>query len=455
MRELRDFGLFLLLFGALAAETFLLPQTASLRPWVAGEPMPLFGVLIEEEEEEVLASESVDGMPHRPPALAQSIELSASLDGFFEDLEELQAGGRKAPVRVLHFGDSTIAADGIPGVVRRRLQNRFGDRGPGFVPVRVDTQWVYRPGLIRDASGDWENWNLTQGGAPYRRYGLAGMPAMAREKARIRVGLQDADGRYERMNRFTLYLQLQPAGGTLRFGPESGPKQVLSTRSGTVRDSEVELVVPEGAERFVIEALGDGPVSLYGLALEKDQPGLTWETLGVAGSSIGSMRRQDVDHLKAAVASRAPSLLVYQTGGNALGYDSFLLGDGRIYKQSYLTVLGRLRAGAPDASCLVVGPLDQGLRRRGKVISRPEIPRMIAVQREAAQEAGCAFWDPREVMGGEGGFARWMNHEPTLTWTDLMHLSKEGSALMGNRMADSLLYAYGQWSSAQASVDNE
>ena len=67
---------------------------------------------------------------------------------------------------------------------------------------------------------------------------------------------------------------------------------------------------------------------------------------------------------------------------------------------------------------------------------------MIGIQRAAADAAGCAFWDAREVMGGEGGFARWMAHEPTLTWTDLMHLSQEGSLLVGERFADALLQAY-------------
>lgn len=452
-RELRDLGLFLLLFGALAAETFLLPQTASLRPWVEGEKMPLVGALLDEAEEEAPIVPDAEGMPHRPPALAQALEGVEHLDVFFEALEQLEAGGRENPVRVLHFGDSTIAADGIPGVVRRRLQQRFGDRGPGFVPVRVDTQWVYRPGLLREASGDWESWNLTQGRAPHRRYGLAGMPARSTGDGRIRVAFRGPDDEVQVMNSYTLALQLQPAGGRVRFGPVGGLQQSFSTRSSTVKDAFLEVHVPEGAQGFQIEAVGDGPVGIYGLSLEKDQPGLTWETLGVAGSSIGSMKRQDIGHLRDAVSSRSPSLVVYQTGGNALGYDSFLLGDGSIYMQSYLGILARLRSGAPDAACLVIGPLDQGLRRRGQVLSHPEVSRMIEVQRRAADEAGCAFWDAREVMGGEGGFSRWMQHEPTLTWTDLMHLSREGSALMGERMADSLLHAFRQWSSAEASID--
>jgi len=449
-KELREFGIFLLLFGALAAETFLHPQTVSLRPWVEGERLPLVGALKAEAKEvpDPDLSGHVDAFPQRAPALAPPLESPAQLNGFFGALAALEQGQRVEPVRVLHFGDSTIAADGIPSVVRRRLQARFGERGPGFVPVRVDTRWVFRPQLVRESVGDWSHWNLTQGGAPSRRYGLAGMPARIESEGVLTLGFKTQDLEFASHHYFSLAVQAQPGGGTLRWGPVGGEMQVFSTDQDRVKDEDLFLHFPEGAGAIRIEALGDGPVGIYGISFERAQPGVTWETLGVAGSSIGSMRRQNESHLKRAVASRSPSLIVYQTGGNALGYDSFLLGDGQLYQQSYLTILSRLRAGAPDADCLVVGPLDQGVRQRGQVISRSEIPRMIAVQRAAAQEAGCAFWDARAVMGGEGGFARWMDHEPTLTWTDLMHLSQAGSALLGERMADAVLHAFSAWESA-------
>lgn len=452
-KELREFGIFLLLFGALAAETFLLPQTASLRPWVEGERLPLVGALVElEPAVPEVPEKTVQGFPDRPPALVSPLEDSDNLTGFFGALQALELGERTAPVRVLHFGDSTIAADGIPGVVRARLQKRFGSRGPGFVPGRVDTRWVFRPGLVRQATGDWEHWNLTQGGAPSRRYGLAGMPARIASAGTLRLGFKTPSDDFDLQQEFSLALQLQPEGGTIRWGPVGGEKQVFSTEYQRVKDHDLFLKVEEGAGQIEVEALGDGPVGIYGLSLEKDQPGVTWETLGVAGSSIGSMRRQDVSHLKRAVAARAPSLIVYQTGGNALGYDSFLLGDGDLYKSGYLTILGRLRAGAPDADCLVVAPLDQGLRQRGQILSKPEISRMISVQRVAAKEAGCAFWDARAVMGGDGGFGRWMDHEPALTWTDLMHLSQAGSILMGERLTDAIMMQFTVWEGVNPSL---
>lgn len=445
-RELKDLVLFLVLFGALAAETFLLPQAASVRPWVEGERLPLVG-LMESEEEEALP-ELLPEIPDRAPAHYVAIEHPERLQGWFNALRSIEEG-KPSTARALHFGDSTIAADGIPGVLRARLQERFGDRGPGFLPMQVDTRWVYRPGVTRTASGEWETWNLTQGGAPHRRYGLGGSPSRLTGEGGMVLswnGLSETD---PPPTEATLHLQTQPGGGTIHVRLDSGEPLEIATKSASVGD-RLEVLSSEGGFReVVIESVGNGPVGFYGVALDRGERGVSWETLGVAGSSIGSMRRQNPDHLKSEIAARSPSLLVYQTGGNALGYDSFKEGDGLAFKEQYLDVLNRLRAGAPDASCLLVGPLDQGVRVRGRVESKADISRMIALQRLAAEDAQCAFWDAREVMGGEGGFGRWMSHEPTLTWTDLMHLSQEGSRLVGERFADALLWAF----DASESVD--
>ena len=454
-RELRDFGLFVLLFGALAAETFLLPQARAVRPWVEGESIPILG-LIENEDEPLDAIQVLDeGFPDRPPAVAVPFERSSGLDVFFSALKDLESQERTQAVRVLHFGDSTIAADGIPGVVRAQLQERFGDAGIGYVPVRVDTHWVYRPGLQRDATGDWQTWNLTRGGAPQQRYGLAGMLSRSSGIARVEMSMKRPDGTLDAFDSLELHVLHQPGGGALSLRTPTGLRQTISTSSEVMRDEWVVVDLPSNTKKLHLHTAGDGPVTVFGVSLEKSGPGVVWDTLGVAGSSIGSMARQDEQHLKASVAAREPSLIIYQTGGNALGYDSFRVGDGRAYKKRYLEIFKRMRAGAPDASCLIVGPLDQGKRKRGQVFSHPEIPRMIALQRAAAVESDCAFWDARAVMGGEGGYPRWMKHEPSLTWTDLMHLSQEGSELVGQRLMDAIRVAYAEWEHSKMAVQSK
>jgi lysophospholipase L1-like esterase len=195
-----------------------------------------------------------------------------------------------------------------------------------------------------------------------------------------------------------------------------------------------------------ISTKGDGPITIYGVALETKGPGVTWETLGVAGSSIASMMRQGRRHLAGQVTQRGPDLIVYMTGGNELAYESLVEGEGELYKESYVKALQRLREGAPEASCLVLAPLDQARRERGKIVTKPELLRLVQIQHELALEQGCAFWDSWRAMGGDGGSARWRNHKPRYAWTDLMHLTDEGLDLIGQSLADAMLAEYDRWS---------
>jgi hypothetical protein len=93
----------------------------------------------------------------------------------------------------------------------------------------------------------------------------------------------------------------------------------------------------------------------------------------------------------------------------------------------------------------VISPVDQATRERGKVISKPQLDKLVRVQRRAAEAAGCGFWDARHAMGGNGSFARWLHHEPRYAWTDLMHLTTEGLDILGDCLADALLASYDQW----------
>jgi len=463
-RELRDLAVFLLFFAALAAEALVVPEASRWAPWVQGEPVPLLGLVDEVSQPDAPSAEAIpwedtgeeERLPERPPAVPTLLELEGGeLDSFFQALLEVESGAPERIVRVLHWGDSTIAADGITGTVRARMQDRFGDGGPGFLPIKVDPRWVVRPGIARWPKGDWEAWNITEGGAPTGRYGLAGMVARVDGRARVTLGGLEVEGRRGLTHRFDVHYLKHPGGGTLSLTADKGRELLVATNSRRTTDGYVAVEPPGGAAYMRLRTVTDGPVVVFGVTLETQGPGITWETLAVAGSSVASLRRQPVIHLAEQVERRDPDLVVYQTGGNEMLFESFLVGDGEAFLWEYLDVLERLRAGAPEAACLLVGPVDQATRVRGKVVSKPMMGRMVELQRRAAAQAGCGFWDAFHAMGGEGSYARWMAMEPPLTWSDLMHLSAEGRELVGHTLADALLDAYSQWRLAQATLDSD
>src|SRR5436190_12349269 len=74
--------------------------------------------------------------PRSPPAdrsAPSEIENPRALSGFFKALSEVKSGRRIEPVRVMHFGDSHVAADVLTAEIRRSLQGEFGYGGAGFI----------------------------------------------------------------------------------------------------------------------------------------------------------------------------------------------------------------------------------------------------------------------------------------------------------------------------------
>jgi len=475
----------------LAAATYFVPAAEAVRPWLPGEKVPLVGLVqrdaaVREDAQGELVVQKIPaeatpaddpalvaadpgadpgadpaaapaGLPLRPPAVPTPlVQAPGAMDHYFQRLAMAEGGYPGAVVRALHWGDSTIAGDGITGTVRDRLQARFGDAGPGFLAVAVDPRWSIRPGIARWTDGDWSSLSITFGGADSPAYGLAGTVATATGAASATLGgrKREADSKgsdRQPITRFDLYYQRRPGGGSLSLKPRGASGATVHTDSGSERvwDDFLLLRSPQGSPTLWLKADGTGPVTIYGVALETEGPGLTWESFGVAGSGQGSfLQNQSASHLRRQVERRQPDLVVLQTGGNELGYPSLQKDEGAGYANTYAMVLQRLRAGAPDASCLVVTPLDQATRERGQVLSKPLLSRMVEIQRRVALEQGCAFWDARAAMGGEGAFARWLDHEPRLAWTDLMHLTDEGVDIVGQSMADAIEGSYDDWKRA-------
>lgn len=475
-RELARFVRFVGAFSVVLLASYVVPWLDQLRPWIPGEPVPLAHLLaghtkvVEDELGELqrvvepvaepvpsptllpaaVAAAPLPPVPARPPAVSVPLEVPVgALDTWFKALLAAERG-EPGVVRALHWGDSTIAADVMLEVVRHRLQDRFGVGGPGFLAVHVDPRWNIRHDIARWTEGDWESLTIAWGGADQPYYGLGGTLAVSATTGKATLGdrkmpateANPKPGRYP-LAVIDVYYQLRPGGGSLYVKPKGAPAVTLSTASGSVGDAFRRLDVPAGADTVYLQATGR--VGVYGVALETAGPGVTWENLGVAASSQASMLRQGRNHLQRQVERRQPHLLVYQTGGNEVGFPTLSKGEGEEYLATYLDVLQRVRAGAPLASCLVVSPLDQATRERGQVVSKPLLDRMVVLQREAARQAGCAFWEARAVMGGEGGFAKWMAHRPMLAWTDLAHLTDTGLELVGEVMADALEQAYDHW----------
>ena len=96
-------------------------------------------------------------------------------------------------------------------------------------------------------------------------------------------------------------------------------------------------------------------------------PGVIVDSLGVVGRRLGSLRSWDWSIIGEQLATRDPKLVVLQYGTNeADDPDLDLEAIAKYYDDTIL----RIRAAAPTASILILGPPDMGVREAGKSCDR-------------------------------------------------------------------------------------
>jgi lysophospholipase L1-like esterase len=361
---------------------------------------------------------------------------------YFRALKDAAEG--KGVARAIHYGDSTIAADGIAKTVRKRMAERFGNAGPGFISAAMDPRWNKRTDIQTSRSGSWSNKSILNGGGG-GRYGLGGVVAIGQPGSYVTVRPLDLAGAPLTVRHLEVWYQAGVGYGN--FWASANDKE-LTNQAATAEateDRRFTVDVPEGFQKAAFGVSG-GPLAWYGMVLETGTPGATWEALGVIGVGSKSFNTFSKAHLSAQTASRSPDLIVLMIGGNEAGYPSLSSGSGDAYLPIYQSALETVRSGYPEASCLVVTPLDQGTYdESGQARSKGSIPRMVNVQRKVAQAAGCAFWSAFDAMGGSGSIVRWASYKSPLAWADLLHLSGTGLEIIGNLLSDAIQQDYDAW----------
>ncbi len=394
--------------------------------------------------------------PARAPVVAPvPIEHPEALESFFEGLSTLPPAGSQDlgedVVRILHFGDSHVAADYWTGEIRRRLQGRFGDAGPGYVmPGRP---WRYfRHALARSPKA--EGWE-TAGLGPDPKDGLYGLSGVALVPA---PGTQPAalEGDFRVFE--AQILSLAPSscvsiavdGVTVFAGTLDGSSDptdesdlcsildVDPVEGGPAQFARISNAepLPEGPHRIEIRDACGGLARILGVDLASGRSGVLIDALGVNGAEITALAKWSAPLLSALLSHARPGLAIVSYGTNDIGRTDFVFED---YRAECVRVLSGLRAAAPEMPVLVTGPVDRGARGRRApraLLNRNE-PLVIRALREAAQETGCAFWDAKAAMGGDGAIDRWA--AARLAQPDRVHLTGTGYAKLAGLLVDQLL----------------
>jgi len=340
-------------------------------------------------------------------------------------------------VRVVHYGDSPTTADLITADVRGFLQQQFGDAGTGFVLIARPWAWYNHRGVEMDG----KDWKIDVAGATDMKdglHGLGGASFRGSTGAEAEWTLKDGRHRYAEVS----YLA-QPGGGTFSFEADGKEIATADTASETSEPGFVAFDLPPGSKKFRL-TVTRGTVRLYGVEFRKPGPGVLYSSLGVNGANVTLLSHAlNGPHWTAQLRHYKPDLVVLAYGTNESGYPQFV---DSTWGPELKNVVKRVRAALPEASILLMSPMDRGeLKDSGEIETVQALPHLVDIETRIAAETGLAFFNTFQAMGGEGTMARWYSSEPRLVGADFIHPMPQGAKIVGELLYRALRDGYNEY----------
>jgi lysophospholipase L1-like esterase len=396
----------------------------------------------------VVAPPAASQDPKTPPSLVgrwfAPSDLGTTPEGnavpdlpqFYDALARLETRLRHDHVRVVWLGDSHTQADGWTHAVRKALQARFGNGGPGFVHVGWITYGYRRENVVLRATGSWSllpNTLVSVTPVDDGVLGLGGLrlePRGADATASVVVNASDLPGK----GAWDLAVRLTEKDASLVVQLD-GKEQTLEAQPhtlGHIRHVPLESKGPGGTLQV---SRGWNRPQLLGVVVEgADRHGVVLDTLGLNGARYRSALAWDEATWVAELARRQPDLVVLAFGTNESS-DVKLKAEAHAARVREL--VERIRKAAPQVDCLIFGPIDRGGEQYEQTVVR-----INEAQASAARELGCAFWNGQQAMGGPGSMQRWASMVPPLGGGDRVHLYPRGYQKLGEMLGRDLLAGY-------------
>jgi lysophospholipase L1-like esterase len=374
------------------------------------------------------------------------IDPTHSLDHFYAAL--LKGG----TTRILHYGDSPTTGDLITADARAMLQKQFGDGGVGFILIARPWAWYTHRGVEMDASG----WRIDVALVPQLKDGMHGLGGVSF------IGSAGASAHWRLKTRQDIievaYLS-QSDGGAFAVDADDTELGVVETAPNATKDTAPESApepaaltktpgyaafeIPGGATKFTVRVTR-GTVRLYGVELRGHSNGVIYSSLGINGANVTVLSHLiNGSHWTAELRHYKPSLVIVNYGTNESGYPKFV---DTSWPHELREVVRRLHVALPDASVLLMSPMDRGEKNAaGEIATMQALPRLVGIESKVAAETGTAFFNTFAAMGGAGTMARWYVAEPRLVSADFIHPTSYGAKIVGELLYKSLSDGYNEY----------
>ena len=421
------------------------PDAASSESTAVPTPKPTFRDLakaIQLPKDWYEECQMTEGTEVCGPPTTRIVGGKGTLDSFYRSLaltliDKLRGAPKGNITRISHWGDSAIVADGITSAVRRLMQDSFGDAGHGFILIDGGKSYMHKD--VRHSVGTWSLSRIINRGDALKRYGFGGISARGYAGAWAKFGTVEEGPIGTRVSRFKIFHMNGPKQGQFTVSVDGDTVRTVDTRADVNVDGMTLIEVPDGPHQMKLRA--KGPVRLYGVALERETPGVVYDSLGLLGARGSRLLDYDDGHLAEQFEFRDVALSVLMFGGNALRDRTSL----ESYEATFRELVQKFRKANPSGSCLVMSPLDHAERYRKRYRTIPRLLEIMPIQEKVARAEGCAYFSNFDAMGGEGSMEAWVRRKPPLAYADYAHLRPAGGKALGLRVFRALVYGFAEY----------
>jgi hypothetical protein len=372
---------------------------------------------------------------------------NVSLTNFFSKLHD---ECHHAKIHVAFFGDSLIEGDLVSEEFRDNLQNEFGGRGVGFVPITSEVA-NFRTTIKHSYSNNWHTISFLNKNDYNMPIGMSGYLFIPKTVEKQYDPSSNEIGQYswveysspdhnEKLNSFNVI--------RLLYGSVQSDAQITYS-FGNGEYITKPLVLGEGVKEFIIKKdrirkvklifSSSDDIVLYGACFE-DGPGIYVDNFSMRGSSGINLGRIPNSIYGGFNNLLNYKLIILQYGANIADPDthSYLW-----YENKMFSILSYLKTQFPDASILVVSAADKSIKNDMEYTTNPAIPLIVNAQRNAAKRARVAFWNLYEAMGGENSMSIWT--EQGLGAGDYTHLNHSGAKKVANLLTKAILHEFNNY----------
>ena len=373
--------------------------------------------------------------PVIPMVNVANTDTRAYLAAFYAALDSASS----MPVRVVHYGDSQTEEDRITNVLRERWQKQYGGGGPGLlplhqtVPTRTIRQWISINGVVQTAQGGPKRY-IVYGPKSMRltdsdEYGVMGQVAvmdstLVAGSENIVMTIEPLDKKRKPHNYFN----------RIRVLTDSMDGYILAKDSVYYLGERYMQILPDSCERCEIHLQGRGKV--YGVSLETPT-GVIVDNIPMRGCSGNIFTKIDSTQLSDFYSETNTRLIILQFGGNMIPQTENPSTINGYVRGTLRQQVRYLRACAPQAAILFIGPSDMSTRIDGEMVTYPLVPYMDRLLKKMAEEEQIAYWSMYDAMGGEDSMVRWV--ENGLAGSDYVHFTRSGANKVGRILHEWLM----------------